>query len=51
MTTLIIATRNAHKVQEIQAVLVNRKDAEPTGWDTRWFGPGQGGWKNLPTGQ
>ncbi|MFM1886989.1 MAG: hypothetical protein RL026_2146 [Pseudomonadota bacterium] len=44
-------TVKAGKLQEIQAVLVNRKDAEPTGWDTPWFGPGPGGWKNLPTGQ
>jgi hypothetical protein len=38
-------------IQEVQAVLVNRNDAEPTGWPTKWFGPGKGGWKNLPTGQ
>jgi hypothetical protein len=44
-------TVKSGKMQEIQAVLVNRKDAEPTGWDTHWFGPGPGGWKNLPTGQ
>jgi hypothetical protein len=39
------------KIQEVQAVLVDRADAKPTGWDTKWFGPGPGGWKNLPTGQ
>jgi hypothetical protein len=44
-------TVKSGKIQEIQAVLVNRKDAEPTGWNTRWFGPGPGGWKNMPTGQ
>lgn len=44
-------TVKSGKLQEIQAVLVNRNDAEPTGWDTRWYGPGPGGWKNLPTGQ
>jgi hypothetical protein len=32
-------------------VLVDRTDAKPTGWNTSWFGPGMGGWKNLPTGQ
>jgi hypothetical protein len=44
-------TVKAGKIQEIQAVLVDRPDAKPTGWDNKWFGPGQGGWKNLPTGQ
>jgi hypothetical protein len=44
-------TVKSGKIQEIQAVLVNRNDAEPTGWDTSWFGPGPGGWKNMPTGQ
>jgi hypothetical protein len=44
-------TVKSGKIQEIQAVLVNRKDDEPTGWDTHWFGPGKGGWKSLPTGQ
>jgi hypothetical protein len=44
-------TVKSGKIQEVQAVLVNRADAKPTGWDTRWFGPGPGGWKNLPTGQ
>ena len=44
-------TVKSGKIQEIQAVLVNRNDAEPTGWDTHWFGPGPGGWKNMPTGQ
>jgi hypothetical protein len=39
------------KMQEIQAVLVNRNDDKPTGWDTKWFGPGKGGWQNMPTGQ
>jgi hypothetical protein len=44
-------TVKAGKIQEVQAVLVNRDDAEPTGWDTKWFGPGPGGWQNMPTGQ
>jgi len=44
-------TVKSGKIQEVQAVLVNRNDSQPTGWDTRWFGPGQGGWKNMPTGQ
>jgi hypothetical protein len=44
-------TVKAGKIQEIQAVLVDRPEAKPTGWDTKWFGPGPGGWKNLPTGQ
>jgi hypothetical protein len=44
-------TVKAGKIQEIQAVLVNRADAKPTGWNTPWYGPGQGGWKNMPTGQ
>jgi hypothetical protein len=44
-------TVKAGLIQEVQAVLVNRNDAEPTGWNTSWFGPGPGGWKNLPTGQ
>jgi hypothetical protein len=44
-------TVKSGKIQEVQAVLVNRKDSEPTGWDTHWFGPGPGGWKNMPTGQ
>jgi hypothetical protein len=44
-------TVKSGKIQEVQAVLVNRADAKPTGWNTRWFGPGPGGWKNLPTGQ
>lgn len=39
------------KIQEIQAVLVNRQDAKPTGWDTKWYGPGPGGWVRMPTGQ
>jgi hypothetical protein len=39
------------KIQEVQAVLVNRQDSLPTGWDTKWYGPGQGGWTKLPTGQ
>jgi len=45
------ASHATGKIQEIQAVLVARPDAKPTGWDTKWFGPGPGGWKNLPTGQ
>ncbi len=44
-------TVKAGKIQEVQAVLVDRPDAKTTGWDNKWFGPGQGGWKNLPTGQ
>jgi hypothetical protein len=44
-------TVKSGKIQEIQAVLVNLNDKEPTGWNTQWFGPGPGGWKNLPTGQ
>jgi hypothetical protein len=44
-------TVKSGKIQEVQAVLVDRADAKPTGWDTKWFGPGPGGWKNLPTGQ
>jgi hypothetical protein len=44
-------TVKAGKIQEVQAVLVNRPDAEPTGWDTRWYGPGRGGWRSMPTGQ
>ena len=44
-------TVKSGKIQEIQAVLINLADAEPMGWDTQWFGPGRGGWKNLPTGQ
>jgi hypothetical protein len=39
------------KIQEVQAVLVDRADAKPTGWNTQWYGPGPGGWKNMPTGQ
>jgi hypothetical protein len=39
------------KIQEVQAVLVNRQDEQPTGWDTKWYGPGPGGWQNMPTGQ
>ncbi len=44
-------TVKAGKIQEIQAVLVDRPEDKPTGWNTKWFGPGPGGWKNLPTGQ
>jgi hypothetical protein len=44
-------TVKSGKIQEVQAVLVNRPDAEPTGWDTRWYGPGRGGWRSMPTGQ
>ncbi len=44
-------TVKSGKIQEVQAVLVNRNDSQPTGWPTHWFGPGKGGWKNLPTGQ
>ncbi|MFO7286667.1 MAG: hypothetical protein LOD94_00060 [Gammaproteobacteria bacterium] len=44
-------TIKSGKIQEVQAILVNRDDAEPTGWDTLWYGPGRGGWHNMPTGQ
>jgi hypothetical protein len=44
-------TVKSGKIQEVQAVLVNRDDAKPTGWDTKWYGPGIGGWKGMPTGQ
>lgn len=44
-------TVKSGKIQEVQAVLVNLSDAEPTGWDTHWFGPGPGGWNKMPTGQ
>jgi hypothetical protein len=44
-------TVKSGKIQEVQAVLTNLADAEPTGWNTHWFGPGPGGWKNMPTGQ
>jgi hypothetical protein len=44
-------TVKSGKIQEIQAVLFNLDDAEPTGWDTHWYGPGPGGWHNMPTGQ
>ena len=30
---------------------INRPDGEPTGWNTRWYGPGRGGWGRMPTGQ
>ena len=38
-------------IQEVQAVMINRDDALPTGWDTPWQGPGRGGWHRMPTGQ
>ena len=44
-------TIKAGKIQEVQAVMTNRADQEPTGWDTRWYGPGRGGWSRMPTGQ
>jgi hypothetical protein len=44
-------TVKSGKIQEVQAVLVNRDDAKPTGWDNKWYGPGKDGWVNLPTGQ
>ncbi|MET0292026.1 MAG: hypothetical protein ABW136_06630, partial [Steroidobacteraceae bacterium] len=44
-------TVKSGRIQEVQAVLVDLADAEPTGWDTPWFGPGKGGWTALPTGQ
>jgi hypothetical protein len=39
----------AGKIQEVQAVMMNLPDAEPTGWDTRCYGPGRGGWSRMPT--
>jgi hypothetical protein len=44
-------TVKSGRIQEVQAVLFNLDDAEPTGWDTPWYGPGRGGWHNMPTGQ
>ena len=44
-------TVKSGRIQEVQAVMVNLPDREPTGWDTRWYGPGPGGWRNMPTGQ
>jgi hypothetical protein len=44
-------TVKAGKIQEVQAVMMNRPDAAPTGWDTHWYGPGRGGWRRMPTGQ
>ena len=44
-------TVKSGKIQEVQAVMMNRPDAEPTGWDTRWYGPGRGGWRRMPTGR
>jgi hypothetical protein len=44
-------TIKSGKIQEVQAVMTNRPDSEPTGWNTRWYGPGPGGWKRMPTGQ
>jgi hypothetical protein len=44
-------TVKSGKIQEVQAILFNLDDAEPTGWDTPWYGPGRGGWHNMPTGQ
>ncbi len=44
-------TVKAGKIQEIQAVLFNLDDDEPTGWDNPWYGPGKGGWGAMPTGQ
>jgi hypothetical protein len=44
-------TVKAGRIQEVQAVMMNLPDAEPTGWDTRWYGPGRGGWSRMPTGQ
>jgi hypothetical protein len=38
-------------IQEVQAVMINLPDREPTGWNTRWYGPGPGGWGKMPTGQ
>src|SRR5690606_15909411 len=44
-------TVKAGKIQEVQAVMVNLDDDEPTGWDNPWYGPGKGGWGAMPTGQ
>jgi hypothetical protein len=44
-------TVKAGKIQEVQAVMVNLDDDEPTGWDNPWYGPGKGGWGGMPTGQ
>lgn len=44
-------TVKAGRIQEVQAVMMNLPDAEPTGWDSRWYGPGRGGWARMPTGQ
>jgi hypothetical protein len=44
-------TVKSGRIQEVQAVMMNRSDAEPTGWNTRWYGPGRGGWGRMPTGQ
>jgi hypothetical protein len=44
-------TVKAGKIQEVQAVLFNLDDDEPTGWDNPWYGPGKGGWGAMPTGQ
>ena len=44
-------TVKSGKIQEVQALLFNLDDSEPTGWDTHWYGPGAGGWHNMPTGQ
>jgi hypothetical protein len=35
-------TVKSGKIQEVQAVLFNLDDAEPTGWDTPWYGPAGG---------
>src|SRR5690606_25993137 len=44
-------TVKSGKIQEVQALLYNLDDEQPTGWDTHWYGPGPGGWHNMPTGQ
>jgi hypothetical protein len=44
-------TVKAGKIQEVQAVMINLDDSEPTGWDNPWYGPGPGGWGAMPTGQ
>ena len=44
-------TIKAGRSQEVQAVMTTRADQPPTGWDTRWDGPGRGGWSRMPTGQ
>ncbi len=44
-------TVKAGKIQEVQAVMFDLDDDEPTGWGNPWYGPGKGGWGAMPTGQ